>query len=387
MKKVFIVSNLNELIEDTEPEVVLDATDESKTTEDNKRVSETKLFTSAIVPGKVPESVQEFEMSADRLKDTVRLVRHAAEIKDRGIVSQEDMQLAYSLSKEVISEDCPIGIYTQAPTKTNINQALSNIDTAIEHNWDEIRQALLNHISTYTQLNTDYISSVESKLAAYYTQGHALMERILKEHGCNDLELVQIVLNNGMTLKQLLRSEIFNSSLNVKGTFAEEILTKAQNVLSSGFLDTYNTAIDSKGANIKLGMNNYTFKDTDGVITLEPSGHSEGYRPACHGEVLTWLAGSQAQGLLQNVLACYGSYLGAIGQEAKAIEALTASNEPIAFKLKAAMNISSRVSSLMGLNQKLSVYIGQYFELYDLYLALLQKLSETNSAGAVVKAN
>lgn len=381
------MSNLNELIEDTDKEVVLDATDESKTTRDNKEVSETKLFTSAIVPGKVPEAVQEFEMSADRLKDTVRLVRHAAEIKDRGSVSQEDMQLAYSLSKEVISEDSPIGIYTQAPTKTNINQALSNIDTAIEHNWDEIRQALLSHISIYTQLNTDYISNVESKLAAYYTQGHALMDKILKEHNCNDLELVQIVLNNGMTLKKLLRSEIFNCSLNVKGTFAEEILTKAQDVLSSGFLDTYNTAIDSKGSNIKLGMNNYTFKDTDGVMTLEPSGHSEGYRPACYGEVLTWLAGTQAQGLLQNVLACYGSYLGAIGQEAKAIEALSTSNEPIAFKLKAAMNISSRVSSLMGLNQKLSVYIGQYFELYDLYLALLQKLSETNSAGAVVKAN
>ena len=381
------MSNLNELIEDADKEVVLDATDESKTTRDNKEVSETKLFTSPIVPGKVPEAVQEFEMSADRLKDTVRLVRHAAEIKDRGSVSQEDMQLAYSLSKEIISEDSPIGIYTQTPTKTNINQALSNIDTAIEHNWDEIRQALLSHISTYTQLNTDYISSVESKLAAYYTQGHALMERILKEHNCNDLELVQIVLNNGMTLKKLLRSEIFNCSLNVKGTFAEEILTKAQDVLSSGFLDTYNTAIDSKGSSIKLGMNNYTFKDTDGVMTLEPIGHSEGYRPACYGEVLTWLAGSQAQGLLQNVLACYGSYLGAIGQEAKAIEALASSREPIAFKLKAAMNISSRVSSLMGLNQKLSVYIGQYFELYDLYLALLQKLSETNNAGAVIKAN
>lgn len=162
----------------------------------NKVPNET-IFDGTVMERETPNFTGEFEIHADRLQQLGDVVRIQSDIQTRGTISVEDASRIDAIIPGFLNEENPAALYTEAPTRTNLQEGLNNIDTVLEKNYDDLRTSIANLITQYMRINNKVPALLSKRFTAVLSDYNSSYACLLAQTEKTDAADVSFYLNNG----------------------------------------------------------------------------------------------------------------------------------------------------------------------------------------------
>lgn len=131
---------------------------------DPKTVPADKLFGSPLVPNELPNLNAEFRVITESIVYSYDLLDYRNYIASSNGISQEDAIVVNKLNPGFLSQDTPIGFFTEKKSRTQFNQTLNSIDTSLEMNCEKIKTALIDATTKLVAALRPVVKSVNTKL-------------------------------------------------------------------------------------------------------------------------------------------------------------------------------------------------------------------------------
>lgn len=145
------------------PNVVL--VNEVDKSREHKDVPADKLFGEPLVPNELPNLNAEFKIITEGIYAAQDLNDLRNHIAKANAVSQEVAAVVNKLQPGFLSDDLPLGYFTEKPSRTQFTQTLNSIDSALETNCEKIKASLIDTTTKVVSSLRPVLKTIQDKIA------------------------------------------------------------------------------------------------------------------------------------------------------------------------------------------------------------------------------
>lgn len=390
------IRNLNSLVdegfdviedESADKAVVLKAPEDGRAL--NNDVPNERLFEAPIVEQELPKFTAEFEIQADKVNTLTDVLKIQNDITERGTISTEDIAQIDSIIPGFVNEENPIEQYTQLPSKTNLQEGLNDIDTALEKQYDDLRLSIKELTENYLKRNSGIAEQINKKFVASISALNKAHAELLFYSEKEGIENICFILNNGMRWNKFLNTSITgtdtissdDASTNpFDNTFVATYINKIKEVDSdSSVINTIDKLITSSGSAICFGRDFYEFTN-DGLKEYSITEYDKKFGYMCswpsYGKLYDVLGGVMIREVITGLINVVASNIGKITETASLSAQAQEQDEPIIEKIKQLTLVSALINKATQENRKAITFLNALFDLYFIYTDMTKQLAE-----------
>lgn len=382
------VQNLNSLVDDgfdfiEDPEELqiegkVFVAPEKDNAIDNNIIPSEKLFDSPLVEQELPKVQAEFEIHADKLDTLTELIKIQSEIKEKGLISVEDIAQVDAIIPGFVDEENPKELYTVVPTKTNLNQGLADIDTVLEKQYDDMRTSISDLIEQYMKMNSSIGDTLTKKFYKAVSDLNTVYAQLLFVTQKDDISQIAIILNNGMRLSKFLNTSISSCNNAISSNDSDD-----HNPYKDSFVYPYMKRIkdiDQENGAISLL---YQFNNTSGLIytvlddLFKSSDDSyAGYAIFNYNDLYRTLMGRIGREAVVKMIDAVKENLSSITECKEAFDEAQSAEKPIALRIRDLTEVSSKVNQAVHQNKQLVSLLVSFYDTYQVFIDFFKDLTE-----------
>ena len=396
------VGNLNSIMEDGFDVIPDEIADESPLLVQPKhgepasnKVSNRRLFDGPIVERELPEFNGKFEIQADKVSVLSDVIRIQNNIQQAGVISTEDIAQVDAIVPGFVNDENPIAQYTAAPSKTNLEEGLNDIDTMLEHQYDGLRLSQIELAQSYLRLNNGMTELIRRKFQERIIELNKGYAQLLFFSQRDDLAQVNFILNNGMKLRYFLDMPLYDdrpysaspagasSKDPLEGTFVQALANKLRALHDKGDA-TYavSSCLRTNGQFLRTNgclferQEDDTYRHIVNSKNAQEAGIFEYRLDVTYGDLFQFVIGPRCVEILRCILKTIERNIEGIKYTVETVELVQESKEHIATRVKQLIDTSSWINQHVQENTRLVRVLDDLFGLMDIYKEFICQLAE-----------
>lgn len=323
---------------------------------DNKSVPDDSIFSGEIIKGQLPTFVAQFELEKSKAQTTSELAEVRQELVTNSGVSVEDANVIDSLTPGFISDDNPIGFFTEDRTKTRYAETLSTVNATIDKQYDELKSSISDLSSKFYDVAKKQGQDNRSRFVDGLIGINQAIVKLLMSFDRDEVEQVPFIFNNKTRWTDFLRMNFSDfggdyvvhegapSTHGFEGTLLDKYIKRYCVVFRNrDNRNNFDSIINGQGQHVSISGRKYLIgEDTISEITSE-IGDTPCTGPDTLGAFMKALGNNTVRNYVNNLVNIYNVSLSVFADAQTKIKEIDGTDAIQQAKLEALLQLSGEI--------------------------------------------